>query len=212
MTSYRTLAAAVLAASSFAAPALAFSPIDISTANPGWVASFGAYSGPAFRYSSGCPQAACLSISSNGYADGTLIGGASAGEFTGTWNAVLDFDVPVHEGGVQLDLQLYGVDDRATFRLNGVPLITQHRQDGDYGATLSLRGGALVMGAMNRLSVEVVNAPFFGADPVGFSFDGDGTAASFGGTVSAVPEPTTWAMMAAGVGWMLSRRRQAAQG
>lgn len=212
MTMNRHRAALAAALALAAAPALAFSPIDVSTANPDWVASYGAYSGPAFRYSTGCPQADCLSISSNGYATGGFVGGGSAAEFTGEWRATLDFEVPFHAGGAQLDLALYGVDDRATFSLNGIPLITQHRQDGPYGATLSVLNGPLFVGMVNRLTVDVVNAPFFGITPVGFSFDGDGTAASFGGTVSAVPEPTTWAMMAAGVGWLVSRRRRAALG
>jgi hypothetical protein len=213
MNAIRPLAAAVaVVALAAAAPAQAqtFAPIDISTANPGWQASYSGFSGPAYRYSNGCPLADCISISSTGYGDGEFVGGGTANDFTGLWTASLAFDVPFAAEGVQMNLQLHGVDDRASFSLNGIPLITQHRQDGPYGATLSLQGGALIAGATNQLVVEVANLPFFSTVPSGFLFAGDGTAASFSGTVSAVPEPGTWAMMAAGVGWLLSRRLRGA--
>lgn len=209
--SFALLAAAVAAASLVAmAPAQAFTPINVSTANPGWQASYASFSGPAYRYSTGCPQADCLSISSTGYADGSFVGGGTASDFTGRWTARLAFDVPYSDAGVQLNLQLHGVDDIATFSLNGVPLITQHRQDGPSGATLAVTGGPLLNGGTNVLTVDVVNAPFFGLEPVGFQFLGDGTAVSFSGTVAAVPEPGTWALMAGGVGWLLARRLRGA--
>lgn len=186
MKPIRSLIAAVAMGSALL-PALAFTPIEISTDNPDWQAHYAGGDGPAFRYSAGCRVTSCLSISSTGFADGQFVGGGTAAAFDGRWTATLDFVVPASPGGARLDLQLYGVDDRATYRLNGKPLLVQLYLLDSIG-TIAVVNGPLVAGASNRLEIDVVNNPSR-ADgrPLPFQFVGDGTALNFGGTVSPLP-------------------------
>ena len=186
MKAFRSLIAAVTLGSAMV-PAMAFTPIDVSTDNPGWQARYAGGTGPALRFSAGCQVTSCLSISSTGFADGQFVGGGTAADFDGRWTATLDFVVPASPGGARLDLQLYGVDDRATYRLNGKPLLTQFYVL-DTVTTISVVNGPLVAGALYRLEIDVVNSPRR-ADgrPKPFQYAGDGTALNFGGTVSPLP-------------------------
>lgn len=179
-------AAATIAAA--AAPAHAFQPIDISSGTPGWTAAYTGGSGPAFAYRTRCVTASpCMSISSTGFNDGVFVGGGTAAAFDGRWTATLDIEVPAHNGAVRLDLQVQGVDDRATVRINGVLQMMVMRQEGAEW-WLSLVGGPLRAGQVNRLEIDVVNSPTrVDGRPVGFQGPGDGTAISLAGTVTAAP-------------------------
>lgn len=129
----------------------------------------------------------CLSLSSTGYADGSFVGGGRPGQFRGRWVATLDFAVPAHAGSVRLDLTVFGADDRASFVLNDVPLLTVLRQDGAEWV-LSLVDGPLRAGELNRLQVLVANNPQrSGGLPRGFQGPGDGSSVSFAGSVSPHP-------------------------
>lgn len=188
--SLTTFAAAAALLSALASPAQAqgFAPIDISSGSPGWNATHAGASGPAYTFTNRCSTAsACMSVSSTGYVDGVLAGGGTGADFTGRWTATLDVWVPPHAGAVRMDLQVDGIDDRATFRLNGVPLLMALRQDGAVW-TLGLVGGPLRAGQSNRLEVEVVNNPARSdGRPLPFQGEGDGTAVSFTGRVTALP-------------------------
>lgn len=169
-------------------PAHAFSPIVLSTGAPGWMARYAGGQGPAFAYTQRCVTASpCMSISSTGFRDGAFVGGGTAAAFDGRWYATLEFFVPAHPGAVRMDLQIQGVDDRATLRINGVPLIMIGRQEGAEWA-VGLVGGPLKAGQVNVLEIEVINSPTrIDGRPVGFQGAGDGTAISLAGAVTALP-------------------------
>jgi hypothetical protein len=189
MNRIRTLMAVAAAALLSNAPGLAraqtFPPIDISTHNPGWQASYPGGSGPAFQ--NPCVPVSCISISSTARADGQFVGGGTAEAFKGVWQAWLDFDVPATgPDGARLDLTIHGVDDRAKVLLNGKPLLVYYFLIGGE-ASISVVGGQVIPGQTNRLEITVTNN---GAKPdgrpVGFQHPGDATGINLSGTISAV--------------------------
>jgi PEP-CTERM motif len=175
--------------------------IDVSTNNSGWVASYGSFSGPAFHLS--CGAVDCISISSTGSDSGSFVGGGTAGAFSGTWSAALSFFLPVNAQSVTLAYNSIGVDDRATLSLNGTALGTFFI----FGPQISgSTTTPFLLGAVNTLSLNVINNPFdtVSGPPVGFQFSGDGTAAvlnaSVSYNVSAVPEPSSMLLLLSGMG------------
>jgi len=177
--------------------------IDVSTSNPGWVASYGGFSGSAFHYS--CGSVDCISISSNGTNSGNFVGGGTAAAFTGTWSAQLSFFLPVNAQNVTLAYNSIGVDDRATLSLNGTDLgtffIFGPQIAGSTTTPFNLGGG-------NTLRLDVINNPFNTdtGPPLGFQFTGDGTAAALNASVTysivGVPEASSLLLLLSGMGAM----------
>lgn len=181
--------------------------INLDTGQAGWTVSFvtpvGAETAAAMNYScAGAGAPLCMSITSNGFADGTWINNASPSSFNGEWTARISFDLPVGATGAHLDYEFLGVDDYvevysdaadnsglwqlvAAANINQVPTGTTA-----LGASGGQRYG---------LEMRVRNNMF---DPYGLPmpisvFDGTAVVAGLrvvfdqGGTV---PEPGTWAL------------------
>jgi hypothetical protein len=200
-------AAASLCCAAFGASA---STINLGTSNPGWIAEYNEYIGPAFHFP--CPVHDCISISSNGRADGQFVQGGTADQFSGSWRAYLEFELPLDAVGVVLDLVIHGADDRGTLFLNDRELITNYL-DGALNVTLHLDDASYFnFGGFNTLSVFVVNNPYDSlGDPLPFQFANDSTAYSLSGTVGigeTVPEPATWALVLTCGGWLALVRRR----
>jgi hypothetical protein len=188
-------------------------PIDVSTNNAGWTASYSTFSGPAYHYS--CGTVDCISISSNGRSGGTFVGGGTYTDFTGTWTATLDFFLPADALNVAYNYASVGVDDRATLALNGVDLGTFYIFGPQILGTIT-NAASFVLGGLNTLTLSAVNNPFDpnNGAPRPLNPDNyDGTAIVLDGVVTydqptAVPEPGSLALFGAALaGLALTRRR-----
>jgi hypothetical protein len=187
--------------------------IDVSTSNADWTASYSGFSGTAFHYS--CGAVDCISISSTGLPGGTFVGGGTAGDFTGTWTATLDFFLPANAQNVRYTFASVGVDDRATLSLNGVTVGTFYINGPQISGTIS-NSASFVLGGTNTLTLLAVNNPGDQTGPpVGFQDAFDGTAIALGGQVTysvltALPTLSFWALVLLGLGlagFAATRRR-----
>lgn len=166
------------------------------TSDPGWQVRFFNTStgsderGAARRYdcatsSPAAPQ--CISVTSNGFAEGTWVNGVAPSAFTGQWYASIDYTLPVGATGVRFDWRYFGVDDVANLSLydpnrQGLYLgfndLANTFPDGSIDLSTFLGGQWAVAGGY-RIELEMWNDPSgqqLGPVPI---TDVDGTALSF---------------------------------
>ncbi len=211
-------AAALLAATAAAQAGV----INLDTGQDGWVVSFatpvGAETDAAMNYSclgAGAPM--CMSITSNGFADGTWIHNVGPELFNGEWTARIAFDLPAGATQARLDYGFLGVDDY-------VELYTDAVEDTGVSTRVAaatifqLPSGSVALGgrggARYSLEMRVRNN---GSDPFGppvpiTAFDGTAVVSQLRvvfDDAGTVPEPGTWALVGpAGLALWLSRRRR----
>lgn len=165
----------------------------IETGQAGWLATFdNIVTGPpelgaAMAYDCVASGPQCISVTSNGFADGSWVNGVSANVFNGQWTASYLYTLPTGATNVRFEWEYFGVDDEAFLSLVGtngdrVYLGNNNLANSSPTGSIDLSaflGGLLAAAGDYFIELEMWNDPSgmkLGPVPI---TDVDGTAVSF---------------------------------